>query len=928
MATMQELPTGTVTFLFTDVEGSTKLLQQLGDEYSAVLEEHARLIRSALEEGEGLEVSTEGDAFFCVFASAPHALRTAAAIQRAMAANPWPEGISVAVRMGLHSGEGVLGGDNYVGLDVHRAARIAAAGHGGQVLLSDTTRTLAAHALPDGVALRDLGEHRLKDLTHPEELYEVLIDGLPQEFPPLRTLDPVLHNLPIQLTSFLGRDAEVVEVRRAISQARLVTLTGPGGTGKTRLALEAAAAASGSIPDGVWFVALATITDPSLLATAIVEALGLRYAAGSPRDQIVQHFERRDALLLLDNFEQLLPAAPSATELLRDCPKLRILVTSRAALRVSGEQEVPISPLPAPESPKAATASDVVAQFPAVQLFVERALAARPGFILTDEDAVTVAAITARLDGLPLAIELAAALVKLLPPRSILDRLERSLDLLTGGPQDLPERQRSMREAIAWSYELLDDEPRRLLEHLAVFAGGGSYEMVEEVCAPDDRNMLFDALRTLVDQSLVVQSEDDGEPRFSMLGAIHDFALERLEARGEADEARRRHAEAFRAFAQEVDRGTRSPDEARWVGLVAREWDNLRAATTWAIDAGEKDLALSIVAALFRYALFRNRDELFRWADAALGLPDAASHPLFVVVCGVAGWGAALRGDLARAIELADRGLAAASEPDDPARVYPLEVHASVAMFEGRLDDGFRADRESGPLIQDPWEQTYALLGRSLMATYSGDTEGGLEAATRFLHEAETLRAPILVAWAHYAEGEALMHRDPRRAIPTFEEAVAIAESVDSRFLIGVAQVSLASLQARHGDALQALASFRDLIELWQRAGAWTQLWTTLRSVADALARLESFEAAAVAHTALMEAQTGPPVYGDDAERLARLSQTLDEQLGTEARARVEAHGRSLSDDEVVSFVVEEIDRLLAARESAPADPVPNAGSS
>ena len=909
---MRELPTGTVTFLFTDVEGSTQLLQRLGDAYPPVLEEHARLIRAAVDEAGGVEVSTEGDAFFCVFPGAPHAIEAAVAVQHSLASHAWPADVALRVRMGLHTGEGILGGDNYVGIDVHRAARIGGAGHGGQVLLSDTTRVLAEHALPEGVGLRELGEHRLKDLAHPEQLHELLIDGLPQEFPPLRTLDPVLHNLPIQLTSFLGREAEVANVRRAISGARLVTLTGPGGTGKTRLALEAAAAASGSIPDGVWFVALAAIDDPSLLVTAVVESLGLRYAAGSPRDQLVQHFESRDALLLLDNFEQLLPAAPTVAELLRDCARLRILVTSRAPLRVSGEQEVPIPPLPAPESGGVASPSDIVAQYPAVQLFVERAMAARPSFVLTDDDAVTVAEIAARLDGLPLAIELAAALVKLLPPRAILDRLERRLDVLTGGPQDLPQRQRSLRDAIAWSYELLDDKPRILLEHLAVFAGGASYEIVEEVCAPDDPGLLFDSLRTLVDQSLVTQSEDGDEPRFSMLGAIRDFALEQLEARGEADLVRRRHADAFRALALEVDQGVRGPDEGRWASLVAREFDNFRAAVTWGIAERETDLALATTHALFRYALFRSREEVFRWAEAALELPDATTHRLFAPTCGAAGWGAALRGDLTRALEFGERGLAAVPESDDPARLNALEVLATVAMFEGRLDTARRYEGEALHLAEDPWDRAHSLLGESLALTYGGEYEGGLEVARRYLREAEALRAPTLIAWASYAEGEALMQLDPQRAMTRFENAIEIADSVGSRFLIGVAQVSLTSLKARHGDAMDALDSFRELIELWQRAGHWTQLWTTLRSVADAFARLGSFEAAAVLHAALMEAQTGAPVFGEDAERLAALAQTLEQELGPAALARAQARGRSLSDDEVVTFVLDEIDRLLA----------------
>lgn len=903
------LPTGTVTFLFTDIEGSTKLLQQLGSRYPAVLDEHAAVIRAALEEHAGVEVSTEGDAFFCVFPGAPDALRAALVIQRGLASQEWPDGTTVRIRMGLHTGEGILGGDNYSGLDVNRAARIASAGHGGQVLISEATRGLVVDTLSEDVQVRDLGEQRLKDLDRPERIHQLVIDGLESEFPPLRTLDPVQHNLPVQLTSFLGREDEVATVRAAIGASRLVTLTGPGGTGKTRLGIEAAAAARSSLPDGAWFVGLAQVDDPDLLPAAIVDALGLRYPVGTARDQVAQHFERRDALLLLDNFEQLLPGAPIVVEWLRECPNLRVLVTSRAPLRVSGEQEIPVPPLPSPVSGHV-TSSELLTDYPAVQLFVDRARAAKPGFELAETDAAVVAEITERLDGLPLALELAAALVKLLPPKAILDRLSSSLDLLTGGPQDLPERQRSLRDAMAWSYELLDDRARLLLEHLAVFAGGASYEKIEEVCAPDDPAFVLDALRTLVDQSLITQGEIDGEPRFDMLSAIREFALERLHDRKHADEVRARHAQAFRALVLEAEEGLRGPDEGVWNVVITRELDNIRAAFQWALERVDVDMAYDISVGLARWALFRAREDVSGWTLRARELPGASEHPMYARASAAMAWAVSLLGEVDSAQTFVEEGLAAEAS-DDVALFDLYEAMISIRMFKGDAQGSLSYVRLAEDLDLHTWDRAYLMLGQCLVLAYTGDPADAYERALEFEAIAREVGNPTLIAYSAYAQGESLMQTDPQAALGRYEESIRIGSSVEARFLVGVAQVSLASLRARHGEPLEALATFRDLVDLWHRAEHWTQLWTTLRNVAEAFARLRAFETAAVLYAAIMETRSGARIFGEDAIRLAELSRRLDAELGVEERARHESRGRSLTPDEVVAVVLAEMDRLL-----------------
>ena len=513
------LPTGTVTFLFTDIEGSTRLLQQLGDAYPEVLSEHHRLLRGAVESAGGVAIGSEGDSLFASFARAPSGLAAAVAAQLALAAQEWPDGAAVRVRMGLHTGEALVRDGTYVGLDVHRAARIAAVGHGGQVLLSDTTRALVEQALPAGGELRDLGQHRLKDLAQPERIFETVIAGLPSTFPPLRSLDATPNNLPTQMTSFVGRAREVAEATRLLATTRLLTLTGPGGTGKTRLSLQVAAEAASDYPDGVFFVPLGPLDDAGVVAPAIVQALGMREAVNQPPvDRLSEYLRDRRLLLVLDNFEQVQEAAALVGELLRSSPGLRAVVTSRSPLHIYGEQEYAVPPLGLPVA--GADPDPVeIARYESVALFVERAAAVNPGFRLTAANAAIVAEICALLDGLPLAIELAAARTRLLPPQALLARLGQRLDTLSSGSRDLPERQQTLRGAIAWSYDLLDGKARQLFACFSVFVGGADLAAAEAVCG-----------REGVDSVLRQETQ---LPRASARCVIHDRLA------GQHDRARR-----------------------------------------------------------------------------------------------------------------------------------------------------------------------------------------------------------------------------------------------------------------------------------------------------------------------------------------------------------------------------------------------------
>ncbi len=585
------LPTGTLTFLFTDIEGSTRLVQELGTaRWTSILQRHRDLVRAVLRRHQGHEVQTEGDSFFAVFEQPDQAIAAAVDAQRALAAEPWPEDAPIRVRMGLHTGEGALDADGtYVGADIHRAARIAAAGHGGQVLVSSTLSTAVENALPDGVALRDLREHRLKDLR-PERLYDLVVEGLPSSFPPIRSLDVRPNNLPTQLTSFVGRDKELAEASDLLARTRLLTLTGPGGTGKTRLSLQLAATVAEDFPGGVFFVALAPIRDPELVPTTIAQAIGIAEDPARPTLDLLAHeLAGRRVLIVLDNMEQVLDAVTGIAELLRRLPDLSIVATSRAALRISGEQEYPVPGLPAPVDPARLSPMEISALpaapspdpntllgWESVRLFVARAQAVRPDFSLTAESAAAVAAICARLDGMPLAIELAAARIRLLSAGAILERLENQLDLLAAGARDLPERQRTLRGAIAWSHEILGEPQRRLFERLSVFAGGGRLNEIEIVCGQAGEDVLED-LASLVDQSLVRVEDHDDEHRYVMLEPIREFAAERLQLRGEADEVRRRHARAYADLVERAAGELAGRDQRRWLDRLERDHDNIRA---------------------------------------------------------------------------------------------------------------------------------------------------------------------------------------------------------------------------------------------------------------------------------------------------------------------------------------------------------------
>jgi predicted ATPase/class 3 adenylate cyclase len=704
--TPRDLPTGTVTFLFTDIEGSTRMVQSLGDSWVPVLEAHNEIVGHAIDEHRGVSVKTEGDSFFAVFPAAVDALEAALDAQHGLMTHPWPSDGVVRSRMGLHTGIGALGASDYVGLDVHRAARISDAAHGGQIVLSEPTAILVERYLPARVELRDLGKHRLKDLSDPEAIFQVVAPGLQSEFPLLRTLDAIPNNLPKQLTSFIGRERELSEALRLLEASRILTFTGPGGTGKTRLSLQVAAEAADSFPDGVFFVDLAAVTSRDVLASRVLESLGIAASTReeSPQMRLGSQLRDKTLLMVLDNFEQLLEAAPLVADMLRSAPRVKVMVTSRAPLRISGEQEMPVPPL---DLSGINPSADPVAllETEAVHLFADRAMAVRPDFRLTVENAPVVAELVRRLDGLPLAIELVASRLRLLPVEQILARLDARM--LSAGSIDLPERQRTIESAISWSHDLLAEPEQKLFARLSVFSGGARLEELELVCGPAEQlgADLLDTLSTLVDHSMIRQVDIDGQPRLRMLHVIREFASARLEESGEAADMRRRHAGAYTSLVETAAPELLRKDRKDWLDLVEQDHDNIRTALEWALAIGAIDLALRLAAAAWRFWQARGHlHEARRRMQEILAVDGG--EPINRAKA-MEAWGGILwwLGEMELCREVYEQVLAMDREIGDPRRIANSLYNHSLSLVLGSKEPG-------GPTAElDEAESIYRDLG-------------------------------------------------------------------------------------------------------------------------------------------------------------------------------------------------------------------------
>jgi predicted ATPase/class 3 adenylate cyclase len=876
-AVMLARPTGTVTFLFSDIEGSTRLLQRLGDSYASVLAEHNRLLRAAFEQRSGHEIGNDGDAFFVAFASARDAVAAAVAAQRSVNAHHWPEGIALRVRMGVHTGEPLITEIGYVGIDVHVAARISAAGHGGQILLSEATRNLVEQDLPGGAMLRDLAAHRLKDLARPQRLFQVVVSDLPTDFPPLRTSHIFANNLTRPLTRFIGREREMAEAKRLLSTTRLLTLTGGGGSGKTRLAVELAAELLDHYQDGVWLVELAGLSDPALVPHSVAFLLGVpEQSSRSITETLVDYLRHKSTLLLIDNCEHLLSACAKLVDaLLRNCARLRIVATSREGLGITGETLYPVSPLPVPDPQRGLSVEDLI-RYEAVQLFVDRATAILPSFKVTPQNAHSVAQVCHRLDGIPLAIELAAVRVKVLAMDQIVVRLDDRFRLLIGGSRTALLRHQTLRAAMDWSYDLLPEKEQWLLRRLSVFAGGWTLDAAEDVCAGDGVEELevFGLLTQLVDKSLVMMEIQGEEARYRLLETVRQYARDRLAEPEETDAVRRRHRDWYLRFAEQAEREIRRPEQVMWLERLHTEHDNLRAALEWSrADEDGAEAGIRLVGALVGFWLRHGHwSEARGWIEGALARRSRVPPSVLPKALHGATNLAWRRGDYNLAKTLGEEGLALCDEfGDKENRAWLLHDLGIVAL---RQADHKRAT---------------ALFERSLSLGHELGDKG--------------LIGTELALLGHVA----IYERDYERAKTLHTDSLAVFKEVGDKWHIPLALRSLGTVALYQGDYVRAAAAFAESLMLGVEVRhRWVseECLEGLAAVASATGLHERaarlFGAAEVLRETLGYRLSPPDQISHD-ERVTRTCTAL----GNAALAGAWAEGRAMSLEQAIEHALE-----------------------
>jgi predicted ATPase/class 3 adenylate cyclase len=942
---LANLPSGTVTFLFTDIEDSTRLWSKYPDRMSVALARHDTLLREAIERHGGAVFKTVGDAFHAAFVTATDALAAALAAQRALQAERWEQflvpraaELTIRVRMALHTGTAEAREGDYFGHTLSRVARILAAGHGAQVLLSAATWELLRDQLPPGVSLRDLGVYRLKGLPRPEQIYQLVAPELLSGFSPLVTLNRLTTNLPVQTTAFIGREREVTQVSELMrrSDVRLVTLTGPGGTGKTRLALRVAAELFSNdspalqfrgerepegadlFPDGVWFINLAPISDPNLVSSSIAQALELRETAGQPiLDSLKSYLSEKRMLLVLDNFEQIVDAATMIAELLLAAPGLKTLVTRRASLHLSGEHEFAVPPLSLPDH---AHMPDLerLTQYEAVRLFIGRAQAVKAEFAVTNENAPAVAQICMRLDGLPLAIELAAARIKLFPPQALLRRLDARLKFLTAGTRDLPPRQQTIRNTIDWSYDLLNDGEKQLFARLGVFVDGCTLQAADAICNTngDLQIDVVDRVTALVDKSLVQQKEGlDDEPRFVMLETIREYALERLAASGEAEVVRRKHAEYYLELAETAERSFAGPEERRWMDALEAEFSNLRAAIAWSL-AGDLEIGAGIIIALDTFwEAHGHRSEAISWTEQALAEGMTLAPSLRAELLSRWADHQRERGSLALAVKFGEEGLVLARASGDKRVIGHAIGHLGSLLRDMKEYERARSMSEEALAllreIGDKKEERHilnTLRGLAKLAVLQGDLERGWILSEEITELCRRLGDAAGVAESLNRQGEwARFRGDYARAAPLYEECIANYQMlgyVPDLFAV----LNLGFVNLRQGEPVRAQARFREALVLALKTGsAWNLLALGIAGIAGVLLALQATPEAASHAARLLGAallqweRIGVSPERNDARDLEWFVATARAQLGEEAFAAAWAAGRALTLEQAVA---------------------------
>ena len=909
-----EPPSGTVTFLFTDLVGSSRLWEEHPEAMKAALARHDEILRDAVDTHGGRVVKGRGDGLHAVFGRPEDAVAAAVEAQLGLDAERWFETGPLRVRMGLHTGTAEARAGDYFGPALNRAARLAASAHGGQVVVSEATVGVLRDVLPPGVGLEDLGEHRLRDLRRPEWVFQVVHAELPREFPPLRSLEAVPGNLPVEVTSFVGRDQDSERLAATLAQAHVVTLTGVGGVGKTRLALHVAGVTSVSarFPDGCWLCELGGVRDPDAVPDALVAAFGVEPRQGvTVIDALLEYLRTKELLVVLDNCEHLLqPVGELVSRVEQSCADVQILATSREGLGVAGEWILAVGSLPVAE---AGADLEAVRSCDAVRLFVERARSVKADFELNAANVEAVAQICRRLDGIPLAIELAAARVTTLSAAELAGRLDQRFRVLAGGQRSAVKRHQTLRAAIDWSYDLLAEPEQRMLDRLSVFAGGFTLDAAEAVTAGEavERLDVLDLLGVLVSRSLVEADTRGPETRYRLLETIRDYAQELLDERGETSRTRSRHAMWYATYAESVAAAhSAAPDDFEWDDELDREVDNLRAAFTWAVDTQDSDTALRLLGNVPVPGMSNVALAVRATADAAIALPGASEHPNLPAALGAAAWFAYQRGEQDLALWLADRALAAERRLDTAPDARLLHVRAFIAMARGAFDEDIEYTLRAADVHRargDTAGLAVALGHIAVVRTMLGDRAGARDDAEEALACVRTIDARGATMTTLSLAAYALAELDPERALALINEAIELNLSLGRTPgpMWGTASRIAASLGNRH-DALRYLAR---AIEESHRIGARPLLRPLLRRAGDLLA-LDDPDAAAILHGAGEGGMPSPQSEGDHRHAVA----VLDRSLGATRRKKLNQQGERTDEDAAISLALEAVHRVVDAK--------------
>ncbi len=913
---------GTVTFLFTDIEGSTKLLQRLGDDYASALADQRLILREAFEKYHGREIDTQGDSFFVTFNRSLEAVQAVIEAQRCLASHNWPQGATVRVRMALHTGEPKIGPTGYVGLDIHRAARICSAGHGGQVLLSGSTRALVEQSLPEGASLRDLGEHRLKDLRAPEHLYQLIIAGLPADFPALNSLNAFPNNLPVQLTSFIGRVKEIEQVNRLLAHERLVTLVGAGGSGKTRLALQAVTGMVETFKDGAWFVDLAPLENPDFLVQTILAVLGLREDTGQSSIEIaVKYLRQRSSLLMLDNCEHLVEAcALLAENLLRQCPSLKILATSREPLGIAGESLLLVPTLSLPDIQLISnTPGDPLALiqlYEAVQLFVDRALQVQPDFRLQASNSLTVAQICQQVDGIPLAIELAVSRLRMMSVDQILTHLDDRFRLLTIGRRTALPRQQTLQALVDWSYDLLNAGERALFQRLSIFVGGWTLEAAEQVCSGGyiESAEILDLLTRLVDKSLVA-AEPLKTTRYRMLETIRQYALQKLQASAEDDQLHLRHLEYFAQFAARSGKGLLGEDTNTWLACLDQDRDNICAALGWSTEhrSAGGDPALQIAGDLWMWWHAHGRlNEGRYWIVRALesGHRRDSLRAKALVSLGIMTW---QLGEYPKSIRHVNESISILHELDSPdllGLANATHILGHVLLDQKSYSPALSAFKESLEFYRQLNDFYYIGTLTSdlgMVAYHTGD----YVQARRYQEESLAIfqkygNPEVISQTLHRLAELARLEGNYQRAGELYETCLKTYRDIGMQLEIASNLHKLGYIAQHHGEFQKALEFFTESLNLQRKSGNRQGMAECLAGLAGLAAVTEQTERSLLlfaAAQALLDA-TGAPLAPADLAEWERDFAIAQGRLDEAHRARLWAEGQAMGLEQAMKYAL------------------------